>query len=364
MTTHRRGGRVTWWAFAVLAGLCIMVLGLARFKIGWPWEVALLVLLSTGLALGMGWSIWVFYRSNAERIETEEELKKHRDHLEELVGERTAELTMAIDQLEQQITMRRQAEKRIRQLNAELEQRVAELQRSNAELQVRNEDLDAFAHTAAHDLKSPLGPMVGLAHVLEKDYTELPDEDVRRYLGIIAQSGRKMGNIIDEMLLLAGVRKTEKLEMGPLDMGNIVAEGLDRLSHMIDEYQAEIIAPENWPVAVGYGPWVEEVWVNYLNNALRYGGQPPRVELGSTVQADTMIRFWVRDNGLGLTSEEQARLFTPFERLDQVRAKGHGLGLSIVRRIVEKLGGEVGVESQVGQGSVFSFTLFIHNHSG
>ncbi len=70
-----------------------------------------------------------------------------------------------------------------------------------------------------------------------------------------------------------------------------------------------------------------------------------------------MIRFWVRDNGHGLTLDEQERLFTPFERLHQVRVEGHGLGLSIVRRIVEKLGGQVGVESVVGQGSVFYFTL-------
>jgi signal transduction histidine kinase len=69
------------------------------------------------------------------------------------------------------------------------------------------------------------------------------------------------------------------------------------------------------------------------------------------------VRFWVRDNGFGLTPEEQERLFTPFERLHQVRAEGHGLGLSIVQRIVEKLGGQVGVESTVGQGSVFFFTL-------
>jgi signal transduction histidine kinase len=70
-----------------------------------------------------------------------------------------------------------------------------------------------------------------------------------------------------------------------------------------------------------------------------------------------MLCFWVRDNGAGLTPEEKARLFTPFTRFDQIRAKGHGLGLSIVRRIVEKLGGEVGIESEVGQGSTFSFTL-------
>jgi len=70
-----------------------------------------------------------------------------------------------------------------------------------------------------------------------------------------------------------------------------------------------------------------------------------------------MVRFWVRDNGPGLTPEAQARLFTPFTRLDQVRAEGHGLGLSIVQRIVKKLGGHVGVESEVGRGSVFTFTL-------
>jgi two-component system sensor histidine kinase/response regulator len=112
-----------------------------------------------------------------------------------------------------------------------------------------------------------------------------------------------------------------------------------------------------WPVALGYAPWVEEVWINYLSNAFRYGGRPPRLELGAEAQPDGRVRFWVRDNGAGLTPEDQARLFTPFTRLDQVQVKGHGLGLSIVRRIVEKLGGQVGVESQIGQGSTFSFTL-------
>jgi len=108
---------------------------------------------------------------------------------------------------------------------------------------------------------------------------------------------------------------------------------------------------------LGHAEWIVEVWANYLSNSIKYGGQPPRVKLGAEVQPNGMVRFWVRDNGPGLSPEEQARLFTPFTRLDQVRAKGHGLGLSIVRRIVEKLGGQVGVESQIGQGSSFFFTL-------
>jgi len=224
------------------------------------------------------------------------------------------------------------------------------------ELKVRNEELDAFAHTVAHDLKDPLALVVGLAEVLREEYPTLSDEELCRYLRKVAQSGRKMSNIIDELMLLAGVRKIE-VEMTPLDMGNIVAEAMQRLADMIEEHQAEVISPETWPVAWGYGPWVEEVWVNYLSNALKYGGRPPRVELGATAQPNGTVRFWVRDDGPGLTPEEQARLFTPFTRLEQVCVKGHGLGLSIVRRIVEKLDGQVGVESGVGQGSAFSFTL-------
>jgi len=244
------------------------------------------------------------------------------------------------------ITKRKQAEEALRQHAAELE--------------ARNEELDAFAHTVAHDLKGPLGPMVGFAQLLEDNYTTLSDEEQRDYLQIIAESGRKMSNIIDELLLLSALRGVEA-EMVPLDMASIVDEVRQRLAYMIKEYQAEILLPDAWPVPLGYGPWVEEVWANYLSNALKYGGQSPHVELGATVQADGMVRFWIRDNGPGLTPEEQARLFTPFTRLEQVQVKGHGLGLSIVRRIVEKLDGQVGIESQVGQGSVFTFTLRMAN---
>ena len=233
---------------------------------------------------------------------------------------------------------------------------VEALRQRTAELEVRNEELDAFAHTVAHDLKTPLSLIIGLAEVLEQDYAEPPDEELGRHLCIMARNGRKMSNIIDELLLLAAVRKVE-VDMGPLDMASIVTEAQQRLVYMIGEHQAEIVLPDTWPTALGYAPWLEAVWVNYLSNAIKYGGGPPRVEVGATVQPDGMIRFWVQDNGSGIPPEAKTRLFTPFTRLDQVRANGHGLGLSIVRRIVEKLGGQVGVESEVGRGSVFSFTL-------
>jgi PAS domain S-box-containing protein len=240
------------------------------------------------------------------------------------------------------ITERKRAEEALRQYATALE--------------ARNEELDAFAHTVAHDLKSLLTLSVGYAETLEENHATMEDELLQEYLRTIAENGRKMNNVIDELLLLAGVRKKE-VEMVSLDMASIVAEAQGRLVDLIEKYQAKIVLPERWSKALGYGPWIEEVWVNYLSNAIKHGGQPPYAELGATAQPDGSVRFWIRDNGPGLTPEEQARLFTPFTRLDQARAKGHGLGLSIVRRIVEKLGGRVGVESKIGRGSVFTFTL-------
>ncbi|MFB0535937.1 MAG: ATP-binding protein [Anaerolineae bacterium] len=232
------------------------------------------------------------------------------------------------------------------------------LRQYTVELEARNEELDAFAHTVAHDLKDPLATMVCYAEVLEADCTSLPGQKLRDYARVIAQHGFEMSRIIDELLLLAEVRKVEEIPIEPLDMAGIVAEAQGRLAYLIEKHQAEIILPDAWPVALGHGPWVAEVWVNYLSNAIKYGGRPPRVELGATAgQAGGMVRFWTRDNGPGLTPEEQARLFTPFTQLTQVRVEGYGLGLSIVRRIVEKFDGQVGVESEVGRGSVFMFTL-------
>jgi PAS domain S-box-containing protein len=232
------------------------------------------------------------------------------------------------------------------------------LRQHTGELEARNAELDAFAHTVAHDLKNPVSSVVGYADVLRRNYATLPEDVQEEFLDVITRNSRKIASIIDELLLLSSVRGMGEVEMHPLEMGRIVAEARGRLLHLIEEHQGEIDLPDSWPVAMGYGPWVEAVWTNYINNALKYGGHPPRIELGSMVHADGWIRFWVRDNGQGLSHEEQARLFTPFERLHKTRAQGHGLGLSIVQRIVKKLGGQVGVESGVpGEGCEFYFTL-------
>ena len=232
------------------------------------------------------------------------------------------------------------------------------LQQKRDELQARNEELDAYAHTVAHDLKNPLTLVVGFADMLRDTYQILPPDEVQQYLNIIIEHGKKMGSIIEALLLLAVVRGTKEIEIDEVDMGFIVGENLKRIEYMLKEYEGELRLPPGWPTAYGYGPWLEEVWYNYLTNGLKYGGRPPVLELGYDLIGNNMARFWVKDNGAGFSTDKPEKLFAPLSRLTAGDYQtGHGLGLSIVRRIVERLGGKVGVESQLGQGSRFYFTL-------
>ncbi|GAB4481170.1 MAG: hypothetical protein OHK0031_02860 [Anaerolineales bacterium] len=225
-------------------------------------------------------------------------------------------------------------------------------------------DLNSFAQTVAHDLKTPLTTILGFSSMLADHQAQLPPEQQKEALQTIVRTSLKMNNIIQELLLLAAVRQSF-VKTGPMQMSGVFGQVKQRLQGILSDSEAEVILPDtsNWPKVIGYAPWVEEVWINYISNAIKYGGKPPKVEMGvdpdfcKSAAGRSMARFWVRDNGAGIPAEEREQLFSEFTRLDQVRAEGHGLGLSIVARVVEKLGGEVGVESEPGQGSLFYFTL-------
>ncbi|HZY42082.1 MAG TPA: PAS domain-containing sensor histidine kinase [Anaerolineae bacterium] len=241
------------------------------------------------------------------------------------------------------ITERKQVEARLRQ--------------NNAELQARNAELDAFAHSVAHDIKNPLHIIGGHAELLTMDFDKWPAEAVLDSLRSIQRNVRKINSITDNLMLLSEVRQ-KAIVLQPLDMASILDEVWPRVAHLMDG-QIEVKVPTAWPIALGYAPWVEQVWVNYLTNALKYANRPGCVKLGAAPLLDGLSRFWVRDDGVGIAPDEQAHLFTAFYRTAHTRRGGHGLGLSIVKRIVERLGGTVGVESSgvPGEGSTFSFTL-------
>ncbi len=244
----------------------------------------------------------------------------------------------------------------LKTLHEELQVQVEDMAQLNAQLETRNQDLDAFAHTVAHDLRNPINLLIGYADLLCAA-PALEGQPEHEYALAIAKTSAKLASIVESLLLLAGPQRNDPPQTEPLNMHAIIAEAWRRVSAVYQGPPAQFKGPAYLPTAKGYAPWVEQVWVNLLENALKYGGEPPRLEVGAELDADGFIRFWVHDNGSGLTPEQQKRLFTPFERLDPERGGGYGLGLSIVRRIIEKLGGVVGVQSAPGQGAAFYFTL-------
>jgi two-component system sensor histidine kinase/response regulator len=244
----------------------------------------------------------------------------------------------------------------LRSMQKQLQAAGAELAAQLEELQARNEELDAFAEAVARDLKAPLTSIIGFADMLRDIHATMPAEQLEESLLTISSSGIKMNRIIDDLLLLAGLRQAQQVDFRPLDMVNIVDAALSRLSDVIAEYQADIIVPSSWPRALGHRPWVEEVWVNTIRNVLEYGARPPHLELGATPEPDGNVCFWVRDSAAGLEAEGQA---TPSagQRTQSISDRERGLGMFVVRRIMERLGRMTSAETAKDQGHILSFTL-------
>jgi PAS domain S-box-containing protein len=225
------------------------------------------------------------------------------------------------------------------------------------ELEARNLELEAYSHTIAHDLKAPLNLITGYSDLLLSDHGSASGEE-RGYLQIIQDTAMKMADMINQLLWLAKLRDTTEA-IACVEMMPIVEDALARFKDRIDELNIAIDVAPDLPPAMAHDIWVEEVFANLIGNAIKYIGEDnpsPQITIKGKVQGKR-VRYEVQDNGLGVPIEEQDRLFEMFFRVHHTGSEGLGLGLSIVKRIVTKLGGEVGIESSPGEGSVFWFTL-------
>jgi signal transduction histidine kinase len=227
----------------------------------------------------------------------------------------------------------------------------------NEQLAMQNEALDAYARTVAHDLKNPLNLIMNFSRLIrdEGDLQGTPAAD----LDLVIKSSERMNHIIQDLLLLAQMRNDE-VNPVRINMQSVVSHSLERLATDLQEANAEITAPADWPDVMGHASWVQAVWVNYISNALKYGGDAPKIELLALPDEETtdFCCFAVRDRGAGVPPELHHSIFEEFSRVGGEEAEGHGIGLSIVRRIIHKLGGRVGVmNNEDGKGSTFFFTL-------
>ena len=260
-------------------------------------------------------------RDVTEHNRAEAELKKYRLHLEELVKQRTAEL----------------------------EQAAEELARSN-------KDLDQFASVVSHDLQEPLRTVRGFVQLLQKKYANQLDADADTFIEYAVAGTKRMETLIKDVLTYARVG-TRGREPVPIDAVSALRQALDNLHESIQETGAEITHGELPTVRADLSQ-LAQLFQNLLGNALKFRSEaPPKIHVDACQEEDCW-RFSVRDNGIGIDSQFQEQIFQVFRRLHtQKQYAGTGIGLAVCKKIVDRHGGRIWVESEPGQGATFHFTL-------
>lgn len=289
-------------------------------------------------------------------------------------GEKRRFLLLTMDD----ITAWRRAEREVPRLNVELETHIRELTAANNRLEseaaerIRAEeslrgsvaDLETFSYSVSHDLRAPLRAMQGMAEALREDYHDMLDETGRDYARRIAAAAHRMDTLIQDLLNYNRLGSSKReFRTCPLDQA--VSAALTELDGVIRERGAQVVIESPLGSVRANRALVAIAIVNLLSNAVKFtaAGVAPRVSIRSE-QRGPRLRLWVEDNGIGIDQEHYARVFRPFERLNgEDRYPGTGIGLAMVRKSVESLGGEVGLDSKPGEGSRFWMELSMAEES-
>ncbi|MBN2475072.1 MAG: PAS domain-containing protein [Pirellulales bacterium] len=224
-------------------------------------------------------------------------------------------------------------------------------------LEAQNAELERFTYTVSHDLKSPLVTIKGYVGLLKEDLVEGGTEAIEHDMMRIAGAADTMGQLLDELLELSRVgRLCNPATRVPLD--DLARESLELVGGRIAARKVEVVVGPDLPLVLGDRPRLLQVLVNLIDNAVKYIGDPPRprIEIGVRLGESGPVCY-VRDNGMGIEPRYHQRVFGLFDQLDQA-VEGSGVGLALVKRIIEAHGGRVWVESEgSGQGSTFCFTV-------
>jgi signal transduction histidine kinase len=270
------------------------------------------------------------------------------------IGRRTEALESSNHQLAEEIRERIEANEEVRRLNAELEQRVLE---RTAELENANKELEAFSYAVSHDLRAPLRSIDGFSQALLEDYQASLDDIGQGYLSRVRLAAPRMGVLIDDLLNLSRVSRTQ-LDREVLDLSGMVEEIVVQLRESDPKREVEVRIAAGLS---GYGDarLIRVALVNLLNNAWKYTGKrsQPRIEFGLR-DADSRSSYFIEDNGAGFDMAYAGRLFGAFQRLHDARDyPGTGVGLATVQRIIRRHGGQIWAEAEIDRGAVFYFTL-------
>ena len=272
-----------------------------------------------------------------------------------LLGVIYAGMGAVVALLTQKVTQRKREQEELRRINETLEQRV--LART-AELDATNKELEAFSYSVAHDLRAPLRHMDGFIRLLKKHAWTSLEEKNQRYLGIISDSARQMGLLIDDLLAFSRVGRAE-LKVLPVSLQQLVQEAVQELR---EETQGRDITWKigQLPELMVDRSMMRLVMINLLANAVKFTGKRERAEIevgASRDEAEGIIVF-VRDNGVGFDMEYADKLFGVFQRLHPAEEyEGTGIGLANVQRIIHRHRGRTWARGEVGEGATFYFSL-------
>ncbi|MBN1794276.1 MAG: HAMP domain-containing protein [Candidatus Omnitrophica bacterium] len=248
----------------------------------------------------------------------------------------------------------------LKELYSSLEQKVAErtaeLAEANRALERSNKELDDFTYVVSHDLKEPLRGIRAFCGFLLEEYSDKIDEQGRAYLQTIADSGKSMARLIEDLLSLSRVSR-RKNPYEATDLNEVLDGVKSTLEFAITEKQV-LLTVGRLPKVVCDRVRIAEVFTNLISNAVKFMDKPsPAVEVGCT-DKEGFFEFFVKDNGIGIPEDAKEKVFQIFQRLHgREKYEGTGAGLTIVKKIVESHGGRIWVESRLGEGSVFYFTL-------
>ncbi|MBU4032173.1 MAG: HAMP domain-containing protein [Candidatus Thermoplasmatota archaeon] len=261
------------------------------------------------------------------------------------------------DKLTSKVVELERSDKASLNIMEDLNETVDTLKSMEKKLATKNKELEDYTYTVSHDLKAPLVTIQGFSDLLASNYAEKLDDKGRHYIDRINQGSERLNALISDLLELSRAgRKLKPFQWH--DFNEIIKGSLESLEGKISGANVKVVHPNDFPKIYGDDMRLSQVVNNLVGNAVNYMGEQksPQVNIGWK-ESGAFYEFWVQDNGIGIKDEDKTRIFNIFERASEGGAEGSGIGLSIVKKIVETHGGEIRVESVFGKGSKFIFTI-------
>ena len=317
------------------------------------------LVLSSGLQRLVSSPILALAGTAAEISAKRDYTLRARHHTEDEVGAAVDAFNEMLDRIQEGDIALREATDQLRTLNTTLEERVAErtsaAEQRAAELKRSNEELEQFAYVASHDLQEPLRAVASYTQLLRQRFAGKLDEDAELYLTHVLAGAARMRALISDLLDYSRLGR-QSLHRSPVDTGALLQTALADLHLAISESGTQVECG-SLPVVSADASQLGQVFRNLISNAIRFRGEAAPLIAIQAQRAGDFWQFAVRDNGIGIEQRHQERIFVIFQRLHGRERPGTGIGLAICRKIVERHGGSIWVDSEPGKGSTFFFTL-------